>query len=401
MSWADAADAAIKAASINGCDTWYIGYNHDMAEQYIHDVGDWAKAFNLVASDVHEVVLEDEDKDILVYRIRFASGYKVSALSSRPANLRAKEGRIVIDEAAFHDDFPQLLKAAMAIKMWGGQVCIISTHNGIDNPFNQLIEEIRAGEKDYSLHRITISDALAEGLYKRICLVTKELYSLENEFKWIMQLRKDYGVFASEELDCEPSSASAGKFINRDWFKFVSADEVPAGGILCRGWDFAATAKELKGDDPDYTVGCLMRRLGNSFYITDLERFRKASGDVTKRVQELAASDGKACKIRWEIEPGSAGKSATWNLASSLPGYDALGVQISGDKQSRAKAFANAAYLGNVYLVKGSWNKDYLNELHQFPDGDHDDQLDGSAIAFNALTPVLAQARSSASRATF
>ena len=36
----------------------------------------------------------------------------------------------MIDEAAFHDDLPELLKAALAFTMWGGVVRVISTHNG-------------------------------------------------------------------------------------------------------------------------------------------------------------------------------------------------------------------------------------------------------------------------------
>jgi len=46
------------------------------------------------------------------------------------ANLRGKQGRVIIDEAAFHDNLEELLKAALALLMWGGEVRIISTHNG-------------------------------------------------------------------------------------------------------------------------------------------------------------------------------------------------------------------------------------------------------------------------------
>ena len=44
--------------------------------------------------------------------------------------------------------------------MWGGQVIIISTHDGAENPFNELIQDVRAGNLPYSLHRITLDDAL-------------------------------------------------------------------------------------------------------------------------------------------------------------------------------------------------------------------------------------------------
>ncbi|WP_237172075.1 hypothetical protein [Pandoraea norimbergensis] len=62
------------------------------------------------------------------------------ALTSRPSNLRGRQGTIVIDEAAFHDQLSELLKAALAMLIWGGRVRVISTHNGTDNAFNELVK---------------------------------------------------------------------------------------------------------------------------------------------------------------------------------------------------------------------------------------------------------------------
>lgn len=45
----------------------------------------------------------------------------------------------MIDEAEFHESLEELLKAALALNMWGARVRLISTHNGIDNPFNAYI----------------------------------------------------------------------------------------------------------------------------------------------------------------------------------------------------------------------------------------------------------------------
>lgn len=62
---------------------------------------------------------------------------------------------MTIDEAAFHERLAEVLKAALALTMWGAKVRLISTHNGIDNLFNQLITDSRAGKKRYSIHTIT------------------------------------------------------------------------------------------------------------------------------------------------------------------------------------------------------------------------------------------------------
>lgn len=124
---------------------------------------------NVLAEKSEEIVLRDEDWDITVYRICFASGFNVWDLPSETRSLRSKQGRVIIDEVAFVDDLPELMKAAFALLMWGGSVSILSTRNGEENPFNELLKEIRSGERNYSLHRTTLDDAIADGLFKTIC----------------------------------------------------------------------------------------------------------------------------------------------------------------------------------------------------------------------------------------
>jgi phage FluMu gp28-like protein len=106
----------------------------------------------------------------------------------------------------------ELIKAAMAPRMRGGCVRILSTHNGDDNPFNELIKEIRDGKKDYSLHRTTFDEALEQGLYKRICLVKGEAWSPEKQEQWRQEIAGSYGDGADEELFCIPVRAGTRYF---------------------------------------------------------------------------------------------------------------------------------------------------------------------------------------------
>lgn len=220
LSWGAASECVIEAATGDGgCDTWYVGYNHDMAQEFIRDCAGWARKFNLVTSEVEEFMLDDEDgkNQILTFAINFSSGYRITALSSRPTNLRGKKGHIILDEAAFHDDLKGLIKSAMAVLMWGGKarVDIISTHNGTENYFAKLVEETRSKKRPYSLHRTTIDEALEQGLYKRICLVNGAEWSPELEAKWRQELFALYGDDAEEELLCVPAR-SGGTYIGRD-----------------------------------------------------------------------------------------------------------------------------------------------------------------------------------------
>lgn len=211
LTWAQALDDVLQAATSGreGMDVLYISFNQDMTREYIDTCAEWAKKLQVVAGKVNEDVFRDGDeREIKAFRIDFASGHKILALSNRPSNLRGKQGRVVIDEAAFVEDLPELLKAALALLMWGGQVIVVSTHNGADNPFNDLIQEVRGGNLPYSLHRITLDDALTGGLYRRICRVTKQGWTPEAEEAWRADLVKTYGEGADEELFCIPRQSS-------------------------------------------------------------------------------------------------------------------------------------------------------------------------------------------------
>lgn len=215
LTWAEASDnvlIASKSRQAGGMNVYYIGYNMDMAIEYIEACAMWARVFNEAASEVEEgeEVFKDGDdeKSIKTYTIRFASGFRIVALSSRPANLRGKQGVVVIDEAAFHGALDELLKAALALLIWGGKVRVISTHDGDQNPFNELVNEIRSGKRAGSVHRITFDDAIGQGLYRRVCLRQGKAWTQETEDAWRASVYKFYGDAASEELDVIPSQGT-------------------------------------------------------------------------------------------------------------------------------------------------------------------------------------------------
>ncbi|WP_420553987.1 hypothetical protein [Neptuniibacter marinus] len=223
LTWAEAGRNVLNAAKPRrrgGCNTFYVGSKQEMALEYIAACALFARAFNELAdADVYEQTFWDSAKkeEILTYMIRFPkTGRKIQALSSRPSNLRGLQGDVVIDEAAFHESLEELLKAALALTMWGNKVRLISTHNGVDNAFNTYIQDVREGRKDYSVHRITLDEAIAEGLYKRICYVTGQEWSLEAEKKWRDDLYKNAPntESADEEYGCVPKK-SGGNYLSR------------------------------------------------------------------------------------------------------------------------------------------------------------------------------------------
>ena len=236
ITYGFAADAVLTAAADRGgMNVFYIAYNLDMTREFIDYCGTFSKAFDRASgsSGVAEFLYDDgSEAGIKAFRIDFPSGHSIVALSSKPRSLRGKQGKVLIDEAAFHDQLDELLKAALALLMWGGKVVVISTHDGADNAFNELIEEIRAGKKGGVVQRVTLRRALEEGLYRRICLVTGVEWSEEAERAWEADLRLKYGSAAEEELDVIPSRGS-GVYLARATIEAAMSAELPVVRLEC------------------------------------------------------------------------------------------------------------------------------------------------------------------------
>ena len=165
----------------------------------------------------------------------------------------------VVDEAAFIDDLDEVLKAAMAFRIWGGTVHILSTHNGEAPPFNRLVNAIKEGERPGRFHTVTFDEAVADGLARRCMEVVGEAWSPEIEAAWIEQVRAEYGDDAAEELDCV-SAAGAGAWLSWEQIKKIEHEQAGdprryAGGRTVIGNDIArwrhlwvACVLELVGD---------------------------------------------------------------------------------------------------------------------------------------------------------
>lgn len=222
LTWAEAFDCVMIAGaerSAGGMNCFYIGYNFDMAREFIAACAMWAKHLQqaLTLGATGEFLFREtgeggDTREIRAFRITFASGFSIIALPSRPRSLRGMQGVVILDEAAFHDDLPGMIKAAMALLMWGGKVRIISTHDGTGNAFNELVQDCKAKRKPYKVHTITLDDALKDGLYKRICTSTGKEWSKAAETAWRAQLIANYSPNEQEELFCIPSEGSGAYF---------------------------------------------------------------------------------------------------------------------------------------------------------------------------------------------
>lgn len=224
FTWGEAADASLVGSlsrEAGGSDHFYIGSNREMAEEFIDAVAGWAQVYSYACSAIEEGEIDRDGKyfedvdgnKINTFTIYFESGYKVHALSSRPSNLRGRQGNVTIDEGAFHDDLKAVLQAAIPLMAWGGKIRVISTHNTVSNDYYEIVEDIKKGVRKGTLHKLTLDDARKEGLFKRICQIKGIKWTEELEDEWTNDL---VGVLdedsVKEEFYCVPKESS-GSYI--------------------------------------------------------------------------------------------------------------------------------------------------------------------------------------------
>lgn len=198
----------------------------------------------------------------------------------------------------------------------------------------------------------------------------------------IERLKRAKGSYAySGQYQQRPAPRSGGMFQRGD---FEIVDAIPAGGKKCRAWDFAAS-KPTPGRSPDWTVGLRMTYVNGTFYVEHVDRGRWSPNEVNTKLKNHASQDGISVTIRMPQDPGAAGKADAESKIKLLAGYKVKVVQPTGDKATRATPASAQTEAGNVKLLRGAWNTDFLDEVCSFPNAPHDDQVDAFADALNEL----------------
>jgi phage FluMu gp28-like protein len=334
MTWAVAADAVLTAGAsrpAGGMDALYIGFNLDMAREFIDTCAMWAKAFIPAASSVQEFLFKDqdeggEDRDILAFRVAFASGFEIVALTSKPRSLRGRQGYVIFDEAAFHDELDEMLKAANAFLMWGGKVLVISTHDGDSNPFNLLVREVNEGGRGEKAKvvRVTFNDAVAAGLYSRIALVKSLPDTDEAKQDWIDQTHEVYGDDADEELHCIPKAGTGA------WLPAPLIEKRMTAGSPCLSLELPGNYLHLTEDERQFLLRDFMRELEEVLAELDM-RPHYALGFDFARVADLSV----LCLLA--IEPNLRRREALSIEMRNVPGDEqkAVVAEVMGAVRDR------------------------------------------------------------------
>lgn len=258
-----------------------------------------------------------------------------------------------------------------------GAILLIMTRWNEDDLAGRLLEDARNGGDQWEVISLP---ALAEGPDALGREEGQALWPSRYPAQKLHAIRRTLGSFWFAALYQQRPAPIEGGLFKRHWFEIV--DSHPTRCSRVRHWDLAATA-----GGGDWTVGLLLAERDGVFYVVDIRRDQLDPAGVESLVGGTAAMDGHETAIQMEQEPGSSGLNTIDHYARRvLLGYSFRGVRATGSKVERARPVAAAAEAGNIKIVRGPWNSAFLDEITVFPNGRHDDQVDGLTGAFAGLT---------------
>lgn len=279
MSWT-CAYSLVREHSLRGArhDSWVSSRDELQARLFIDDCKKFADILNSAVSvSGAGEILDGGDSSAKI--LSFKNGTRINSLSSNPDAQAGKRGTRVLDEFALHPDPKALYSVALPGIAWGGRLEIISTHRGRENFFNSLVEEARSGgnPKNISLHRVTLQDALEQGLLKKLKSKLGEDSEVRDMdegdyFNFVKNSCADLETFMQEYM-CEPFD-DASSFLPYQPLldcRYKSGEDWRRRGLggLYLGIDV--------GRCKDLSVFWLLEKLGDTLYTREIQTFKEAT----------------------------------------------------------------------------------------------------------------------------
>lgn len=275
-------------------DYWFSSADESAGLEFIEYCRFWAlDLFGKVADIVTETYLDpDTKRGATALIIRCPNGCKIVAMTSNPRRFRSKGGDVCLDEAGFHDDARGMYDAAAPVTQWGGSIRIFSTPNGEGAYFNTLVQNCQKvlaamGVTDFSdrstfptfeamqaqarsmnirpvfsYHRVTIQDAIEQGIVEKINAQTGSKQTREEFLQSCRDKSRDEDAF-NQEYMCKPS-ADASAWLPYQLIESCEADACPAAGDELTGYTGGPACVGVDvGRTRDLTVIVVLEEVGD------------------------------------------------------------------------------------------------------------------------------------------
>lgn len=179
---------------------------------------------------------------------------------------------------------------------------------------------------------------------------------------------------------------NGGNIIKDDWFRRISYAEFKAlrfNETIYFYLDTAYGKKKKTDNDPSGILAAC--RIGNNIYLYDAQLVWKEMPDLLRFIPEYMSAHEANEESILRVEPKANGESVVQMLEEITTLNVARTPSPTDDKMVRLKAVSPRIECGRVYMVEGSWNEPFLEQVTGFPNAAHDEFVDILGYAINDL----------------
>ena len=255
---------------------WVSSRDMLTAQEFIRDyIRRWCGAANILAKGMYgEEASAIGDGDIKAFVVEFPTGARIVSLASTPEAFAGKGGDVLLDEADLHKDSAKLIDMAMPCITWGGQLECVSAYavdGSPDTPFAKLVSLAKHGGNPMhaSLHRITIDDAIAEGLVEKINEVTgdRQVAQTREGFRAALRARCRTEAAWQSQYMCAPQDEGGALLA----YNLIATCEADAAALQSASKAEGHTYLGVDiGRDHDLTVLWVLRKVGDVFWTVEI-----------------------------------------------------------------------------------------------------------------------------------
>jgi len=179
--------------------------------------------------------------------------------------------------------------------------------------------------------------------------------------------------------------ASTGLWFKVEWLPIIEPHEVPASVPRGkRGWDLGGGGESSKAD-PSASARLARGAVDRKFYLWHTATKTGGPGDHDKFMADQHRDDPR--DVDWSVpeDPGTGKRLANYIVRDVAAGRYVHTSSEQKNKVVRAKPVSAQAEHGNFVVVRHPGCEQAIQQLVDFPYGDHDDIVDAISRAFDLL----------------
>ena len=373
-TWCEAFDAVsrrFRGTQPRMLDYWFASADESAAYEFMEYCRFFAKDLFGKIADVATEELEAPELRkgyVTAFVCRCPNGKRITAMSSNPTRFRSKGGDVRVDEAAFHRDPEAMHDAANPATTWGGTYATWSTPNGEGTLLNKFIQRcrkvlmalglnpdepqnvpfsvIRAKAMElnltpvFSYHRVTILDAVAQGLLDKINARTGGTQTVE-EFLADCRAKSRSEEGYLQEYMCV-ASADAFAWLTYPLIESCEHQDVVQPDEPLRGYTGGPCYAGVDvGRTQDLTFAPICEKVGDVLWPRRIMVMRNVS--IPEQVRRLAAAFREVNLVRVCVDYSGVGVGVGDGLVEALGAFRVENIKSTNQSQEAIAVGLKAA----------------------------------------------------------